>query len=723
MPKIKIKQHDVTDCGAACLASICRFYKLKLPIAKIRQYASTDIIGTNILGLVEAAKKLGFDAKGVRGDLDSLSQIPKPAIAHIVTEGQLQHYVVIYDVTKTSIRYMDPGDGKIHKKKLEEFKKLWTGVLVILLPSESFSKRDETISIYKRFWFLLRPHKYILYQALVGAIIYTLLGFSTSIFIQKLTDYVLVSGNTKLLNLMGVIMIILLILQIVVGVIKDIFIIKTGQQIDARLILGYYKHLLTLPQQFFDRMRVGEIISRINDAVKIRTLINDVSLNITVNALILTFSMALMYLYYWKLALVVTAILPLYFGIYYISNRLNKQTERKVMVNAAKLESQLVESLNSIGTIKRFGLEDFANIKTESAFIKVLRNTFKSALNSVFSNNSTTFISSLFTIILLWAGAYYVINREITAGELMSFYAIMGYFTKPVASLVEANKQIQNAIIASDRLFEIMDLEREQTGNKVILKKESIGNIKFNNVYFNYGTRADIFKGFNLTIEKNKVTAIIGSSGSGKTTLISLLQNIYAIQDGNITIGNLNIKYIDNTSLRELVSVVPQKIDLFAGTITENIGVGQYVPDEERIIEICKSIGVLEFIEKLPEGFDTYLGENGANLSGGQKQRIAIARALYVNPEILVLDEATSSLDSSSENYIQNTIQKLKDSGKTVIVIAHRLSTIVDSDTIVVLDDGAVVETGTHKELYDQKGAYHEFWQEQLPRVYAEVEC
>ncbi len=653
----------------------------------------------------------------MRGDFDSLFKIPKPAIAHIIVKKQLQHYVVIYEVTKSYIKIMDPGTGKFHKKTHEEFKEEWTGVLVLLLPDESFVPKNEKVSVLKRFWFLLKPHKYILIQAFIGAVIYTLLGFSMAIYIEKITDFVLVGDNVKLLNLLSVIVLILLVLQVFIGIFKDIFLIKTGQQIDARLILGYYKHLLKLPQQFFDTMRVGEIISRINDAVKIRTFINGVSLSLAVNVLIVLFSFGIMFTYYWKLALIMLLIIPLYIIIYSVVNKLNKKTERKIMEKAADLESQLVESLNSVGTIKRFGLEDFANIKTETRFISLLNTGYKSALNSVFSATSSSTLSHLFTIILLWAGSYFVIDREITPGELMSFYAIIGYFTKPIASLVDANKHIQNALIAADRLFEIMDLEREETENKFKLTAEKIGDIKFKNVSFRYGTRVEVFDGFNLKIDKGSITAIVGESGSGKSTLISLLQNMYPLQKGTISIGDFDLQYIENNSLRQLVSVVPQKIDLFAGNVTENIAVGEFQPNMELVLEICKNIGIHDFIETLPNGFNTYLGENGASLSGGQKQRIAIARALYKKPEILVLDEATSSLDSTSENYIQRTIKSLREQQKTIILIAHRLSTVINADKIIVLENGKVLEQGTHKELYNKKEHYFGLWQQQIPVI------
>jgi len=552
-------------------------------------------------------------------------------------------------------------------------------------------------------------------QSLMGAILYTVLGLSTSIYIQKITDYVLVDRNLKLLNLLSVTMVVILVMQLFIGAAKSIFVLRTGQQIDLRLILGYYKHLLTLPQRFFDTMRVGEIISRINDAVKIRAFINETAISLLVNLFIVFFSFALMFLYSWKLALTILTVIPLYGAIYYITNRLNSKRERKLMENAAELESHLVESLNSVRTIKEFGLEDYSNLKTELRFVELLRTVYKSGLNAIFAGSSTEFLSRIYTIILLWVGCFFVVDNTITPGELLSFYAILGYFTSPAASLIGMNKSIQNALIAGDRLFEIMDLEVELEENKMDLTAEIAGEIIFSNISFSYGTRTDVFADFSFTIRKGQITAIIGESGSGKTTLVALIQKLYPLNDGSISIGGFNIAHISSGSLRNIVGMVPQKLDLFAGTVVANIAVGDFHPNIERILEICKSLGMLGFIEKLPGGLNAWIGENGATLSGGQKQRIAIARALYRYPEILVFDEATSSLDSESEFYVQETINRLKGEGKTIIIIAHRMSTVINADNIAVLENGKLIEEGHHRQLWDAKGKYYQMWQKQLP--------
>ncbi len=710
---ILVKQHDIKDCGAACLASVGAYYGNKMPIAKIRQICHTDTRGTNVLGMIQGLEKMGFNAKGVKGGMDALPDIPLPAIAHIVVNEQLHHFVVIYKVGKDKISVMDPAYGKIEEYTLEKFSQMWTGVLILLEPNEYFEQKDERTNIYNRFWNLVQPHKSVLIQALIGALVYTVLGLSTSIYIEKITDYVLIDGNTRLLNLLSIGMIVILIFQIFIGSMKSILVLQTGQKMDKHLILGYYKHLLKLPQRFFDTMKVGEIISRVNDAVKIRAFINDVAIQIFVNVFIVIFSFALMFTYYWKLALIIALVIPFYLIIYWITNQLNKKVERRLMEESAELESHLVESLNSVRTIKQFGIETFANNKTDNRFSTLLKTIYKSVLNALFSGNSSEFLSRIFTIVLLWVGAGYVIDREITPGELLSFYALVGYFTSPVSQLIGMNKTVQNALIASDRLFEIMDLEREETSEKLDLTPENIGNIQFIDVSFSYGSRVDVFEDFSCEIEKGKTTAIVGESGSGKTTLASLLQNLYPLKGGKILIGDYDVQYISNYSLRNMVSVVPQQIDLFSGNVIENIALGEDVPNIQRIIDITKSLGILEFIEKLPNGFQTYLGENGSQLSGGQRQRIAIARALYKNPEILILDEATSSLDTASEQTIQKTLNEFKAQGKTMIVIAHRLSTIAHADNILVMKEGKVVEQGTHRELLAQNSIYKAMWEKQ----------
>lgn len=710
---VKVKQRDITDCGAACLASVAAWYKLKLPVARIRQMAGTDKKGTNILGLVEAAEKMGFLARGVRGEWESIFKIPKPAIAHVIVKETLHHFVVLSNSTDSYIEIMDPADGEFHRISHEEFKKQWTGVLVLLAPGEKFSVKNEKISATSRMWRLIKPVKGTLIQSLTGAFVFSVLGLSMSIYVGKVVDNVLPGENLNLLNLLGITMLIIILIRMFLSFFQSLFVLKTGQKIDATLILGYYHHLLKLPQTFFDNMRTGEIISRISDAVKIRVFVNDVLINLILNIFILGVSFLLMFTFFWKLALIIVFVVPIYAGIYYISDRLNRKIQRHVMERAADLESQLVESLNSAATIKIFGLEEFSNLRTETRFVSLLEVIYKSGLNGIFSSNSTCFVSQIITVIVLWAGAGYAIDLRITPGELLSFYSVVGYFTGPVTSIIGFNRTLQDAKIASDRLFEIFDLEIEDTAESFEIKPEMTGDIHFENIKFRYGTRVEVFDSLSLTIKKGEITAIVGESGSGKTTLISILQKLYPLQAGSMRIGNYDLSHISSHSLRKLIAVVPQKIDLFAGNVLENIALGEFDPDMEKIIAVCEKLGMTKFIEQLPNGFNTYLGENGTSLSGGQRQRIAIARALYRNPEILILDEATSSLDSSAESFVLNTLEILRSLNKTVIVIAHRLSTISMARRVIVLDRGKVIQDGSFTDLINIEGPFHQMWKHQ----------
>lgn len=707
---IKSRQRDLTDCGAACLASIAAFYKVRLPISRIRQYACTDKKGTNILGLIEAADKMGFLAKGVRGDWESIFKIPKPAIAHIIKRKTLSHFVVIVKVTERYLKIMDPGDGNIHKVPHAEFKEEWTGVLVLITPGEKFSVRNEKVPILLRLWQLMKPNLGILLQALIGALAFSILGLSMSLYVGRLVDHVIPGGNMNLLNLLGVAMLIIILFRVLLNLFQSLFVLRTGQRIDGSLILGYYQHLLKLPHSFFDNMRTGEIISRIGDAVKIRVFVNDVSINLILNTFILIVSFVLMFTFFWKLALIMLIVVPFYSLVYFISNSLNRKAQRKVMECAADLEAQLVESLNSAGTIKRFSLEEFANFKTETKFVDLLGTIYKSGLNSIFSSSSSSFITQLITLLVLWIGTGFVIRTQITPGELLSFYTVVGYFTGPVTGIIGFNRTLQDAKIAADRLFEIFDLEIDKDAGKIELQPAMVDDITYENVKFRYGTRVEVFDSLSFTIKKGEITAIVGESGSGKSTIVSLMQNLYPLQNGIIRIGRYDLNNFTNTSIRKVISVVPQKIDLFAGNVIDNIAAGELNPDIDKVLRVCAKLGMSKFIETLPMGFRTYLGENGATLSIGQKQRIAIARALYRDPEVLILDEATSSLDGVAEMFVQNVLKLLRNEGKTLIVIAHRLSTINLADKIIVIDKGNVVQNGTFSELAVAEGYFRKMW-------------
>ncbi|HET7321033.1 MAG TPA: peptidase domain-containing ABC transporter, partial [Longimicrobiaceae bacterium] len=710
----RVRQHDVTDCGAACLYSVARRYGLTAPIARIRQLAFTDQKGTNLLGMIEAATRLGFTAKGVKGPPEALDQIPLPAIAHVIVGGQLHHYVVIYAASTRRVTVMDPADGRVHRRARAEFLTEWTGVLLLLAPGAEFQPGQTEVGTAARFSALAHPHRAVLLQALVGAIAYTVLGLSNAVYVQKIVDRVIVDGNRNLLNLLSVAMLAVVAAEVYLGYAKGLLTLRTGQRMDAALILGYYRHLLHLPQRFFDTMRVGEVISRVNDAVKIRVFINNALLGLVVDVLVVVFSLALMLAYSWKLALVVVTTVPAYGAVFWVANRFNRRNQRRLMERSADLEAQLVESLGAAATLKRFGVEEMARLRTESRLVGLLRPVYRAGRMGLAAGGATELVSRGSTVALLWIGTGFVLARGLTPGELMSFYALVGYLTGPVTGLIGANQTVQDALIAADRLFEILDLECEPAGEGISLTPAMAGDIHFRDVRFRYGTRTEVFQGLNLRIVGGKITAVVGESGSGKSTLGALLQGLYPLDGGSIQIGGHDVRHVTRASLRRVVGVVPQQVDVFSGTVTENIALGDPEPDHARLLALCAELGITEFVERLPLGFETQLGEHGATLSGGQGQRLTIARALYRAPAVLVLDEATSALDAVAERFVQRTLQRFRAEGKTVVLIAHRLSSVMSADRIIVLGEGRVVEEGTHRELLQREGRYYRLWNHQF---------
>jgi ATP-binding cassette subfamily B protein len=664
------------------------YYGLKVPVARIRQEACTDREGTSMWGMIKVLEHFHFESKGLKGSPEHLSNLPLPCIAHIQHPDGMQHYVCIYKVDDRKLRVMDPADGQMRLWDRKEFEKKWSGAVIALVRGISSREAIPESGGKTRLVRLLYPVWKPVLQAMISALVFTILGLSTSLYIGKLTDYVFVSFNTGLLNLMSSVMVLIALLMIYLFFVRSVITLKTGQVIDNQLIASYYRHIFKLPQQFFSSMKTGEIISRISDAVKIRGFINDSIIGILVNAMIVVFSFTCMFFLNWRLALLMAGIIPLYLLLYLLYNNWNKSIERKVMEQSASFESQLVESLQSSAYIKQHGLKGKMQHITEEKLNKLLETVYRSGMNSIAVSGSTDLINRLFTIALLWAGSYFVISQTLTPGKLISFYALLGYFTGPVGNLIGANKTYQNALIAADRLFEIFQLDPEEAPGKPAFVPSDFGDIVFKNVCFSYGTRAPVINYLSLTIEARKVTLIKGTSGSGKSTVASLVQHLYTASSGSITINGYESRHFSLDSIRALMGVVPQHISFLSGSLMDNLAPDDRNPDIKRILDLLNGVGLIPLIESLPLGLNTRLTENGANFSGGERQRLAIVRALYRKPALLILDEATSSLDPESAYHVHRFLLELKACAQTMLLITHKQQNMALADHILVLDKG-----------------------------------
>ncbi|WP_035571005.1 peptidase domain-containing ABC transporter [Halonatronum saccharophilum] len=707
-----IKQHDITDCGAACLAMIAKHYDLKIPITQIREIAGTDKRGTNALGLIKAAEELGFSAKGVKAEPKHLmEEVPFPAIAHVIKDG-LMHYVVVYGANEEEVIVADPAEGMVYYKP-EDFYQIWSGVTILLTPTEEFQTGDETTGLFARFFGLILPHKRLLIEIFLSSILYTLMGLAGAFYFKYLIDTVLADGLVRNLHIVSTGIVILTILQVAMNAFRSHLLLYLSQKIDIALILNYYQHVLELPMSFFDSRKVGEILSRLNDASKIRDAISGATISVMLDTLMILVGGIILYIQSSTLFWVSAVIIPFYIAVVWSFNKPFRRIHRKEMEEAADVQSYLVESVSGVATIKAFNAEREANLETESRFIKFIKSIFKAIFMRNVQSSLQTVLTSVSELVILWIGGLLVIRGELSIGQLITFNALLAYFYEPIQNLINLQPQLQEAFVASDRLGEILDLEVEKEKESQKIKPDKLkGEIEIKDLHFRYGTRKKVLEDIGIDIKPGEKVALVGESGSGKTTLSKLLLKYYLPTEGEILIDGYNIKDLSLESLRANIGYVPQDIFLFSGSVRENIAFGLKNVSMDEIVDAAKKAQAHQFINELPLRYDTLVGERGSNLSGGQKQRIAIARAILKNPDILVLDEATSNLDTATERAIHNTVEDISQ-GITTIIIAHRLSTIMQCDKIVVLEKGKILELGSHKELIKKKGKYYNLWQGQ----------
>lgn len=715
-----VKQHDITDCGAACLATIAKQNGYQIGITAIREAAGTDKQGTNAYGVIKAAEQLGFRAKGVKGNREAFfSEFPLPCIAHVIVEGNLMHYVVVHKITKKQIIIADPAEG-IVKLTPEQFfgdnheenkppKYQWTGVLLLLEKSETFKKGNETKGLFSRFFYLLLPQKKLIFHIFIASLIYTVLGILGAFYFKALVDDVLPDGLSKTLATLSIGVILLNVFKVLLEAFRSHLLLYLSQKLDIALLLGYYHHVIELPMNFFGTRKVGEIISRFNDAGNVRDAISGATLTIMIDTVMAAAGAVILYTQNPGMFGITIIIVVLYMVIVAVFHKWYEKLNRKQMEDNAELTSYLVESLNGIQTIKAYNAERKANLETEGKFIRLLKSIFHLSLISNVQSSLKVFVELVGGVCILWAGGVSVINGKMTIGSLITFNSLLVYFLDPVKNLINLQPQLQTAVVAADRLGEILDLEAEKSQNEYKkLSPDSIaGDIEIKDVNFRYGTRNLVLENINVCIKKGEKVAFVGESGSGKTTLSKLLLHMYTVESGEILINGNNIEDIQIEKLREKIAYIPQETFLFSGSILENLSLGMDCVDMNEIIEASKMAQAHEFINNLPLRYETRLEENGANLSGGQRQRLAIARAMLKKPDILILDEATSNLDSITERALDRTIQEFAQD-MTTIFIAHRLSTIKNCDRIFVMEKGRIIESGTHEGLRQLGGKYAE---------------
>lgn len=710
-----ILQNDEKDCGPACLAAIFRKYGLKVSIAKIRDIAGTDRQGTSAYGLVNVIEHYGFQQKVVEADKEILNQkFPLPAIAHVVIDNSLLHYVVITKIKGDTVVVSDPAKGIVKYKK-EDFLKIWTNVLILIAPTKDAQKGNKRKSTLSSFFRLLISQKWLLLKIFIFSMILTSIGIITSFYYQIIMDSIVPSSSLEMLNYVSVITLSLFLVQIGMNFLRGFLIAKLEQNIDIPIMLGYYNHALILPMKFYSMRDTGEIISRFNDASRIRDIVSEASLTIMMDTIMAVVGAVVLFNSNRLLFLISVVMLILYGFIVFIYNKPIKKINRKTMEMNSKVTSQFVETINGIETIKAFNQENNEKQKTDKLYKKFLKKVFNGNILFLSQQTVTMFVAIVGELVILWFGAAYVIKGELTMGELITFNALLAYFIEPIKNLINLQPSIQTAVVAADRLGEILDImpEYDDKSEKVVNNKINFDKLIISKLDFRYGTRDLVLKDINLEIYRGEKIAFVGESGSGKTTLAKLLIRLYEQEKGSIKFDSLDLREFPINQIRNNISYISQDTFLFSGTIKENMLFGNPNASNDDISQVCKMCDLEDYINTLPLKYNTRIEENGKNLSGGQKQRFAIARALLSNPKILIMDETTSNLDYITERSIEKTIKRFS-KDMTTIIIAHRLSTIKDCDKIFVFKSGKIIESGKHEILLKQEGYYYQLWNGQF---------
>ncbi|MBI3723545.1 peptidase domain-containing ABC transporter, partial [bacterium] len=681
-----IKQHDPNDCGPAVLATVAKFYGLPIGIGRVRDVCRTDAAGTNVLGLMKGAETLGFASKAAKGTYDVLKKCPLPLIAHVLDEipgfvslGKMGHFYCVFKVTDTYVEVADPARGP-RRLPRGEFEEKWTGKLLLLVPTPKLGGVTPSVPSYRRFLGLLAGRWSLFVEAIIAAILFAALGLGTSFYVQQLVDSVLLHGRLRLLHLASAGVLLLAVFRVGFHVIERYLLVHLSQKIDVSLTMEYYQHILGLPLSFFEARRTGEILARLNDAHKVRQALSGTILSSVVDAFFVVVAGGVMFVYDWRLALVTLGIVPAFLLIVFGHRGAIRKEQRTAMENAADLQAHLVEVVAGAGAVKAARAEDHVREGAERRLVLMVRTVFRLAMLGVSTDSLSMLLTTAGSIIVLWYGGVLVIRGEISVGQLLFFNSLLGHLLEPLSRLANANVELEDAIIAADRVGQILELAPEEPpGAERLRPKEMRGELVLDNLKFRYGYREWVLDGVTIEMPAGKTIALVGRSGSGKTTIAKLAARFYDPTEGRMLLDGHDLRDIELGWYRKRIGVVDQECVVFSASVKDNIRLGRPEASFDEVVAAAKAAGAHEFIEKLPERYETLVGERGSNLSGGQRQRLAIARAILGNPKILILDEATSHLDSETERAVQRTLREVTRE-RTTIIIAHRLSTVMLAD-------------------------------------------
>lgn len=717
------RQLDYRDCGPTCLRMIAKFHGKTFSREFLRDKAGITRMGVTMAGIADAAEAIEMHTLGMRIDLNSLvNEAPIP----FIVPWRQKHFVVVHKTTKDKIYVADPAKGLLEYDH-QDFLDAWTtaqdktGFVLLFEPNPNFFELKEDKTKTKSFGFLwsyLKPYKKLINQLLVGFMIGIIIQFFVPFLMQSVVDVGVNNQDFSFIYLVLIAQLVLFISQTLVSIFREWLLLHLTGRFNIKMVSDFLFKMLKLPVNFFDTRNTGEYLQRIHDHERIQDFVSSSSFNMLYSVvLFLVFNFVLAF-YNFKIFIFFLIGSVAYIGwtLFFLKKRAELDFKRFDQQSAS--QTSLVQIIDGVREIKINNSQRKNRWKWEQVQISLFKISMNSLKLAQYQSIGSNFINELKNIFITFLSASAVVNGEITLGMMLSIQYIVGQLNLPLSNFISFIQLWQDAKISLERLWQVHSKDDEDIAelNKAKELPEN-KSIHIKNLSFQYGSKSSqmVLKNISFEIPQGKTTAIVGASGSGKTTLIKLLLKFYEPTEGTILIGNTNLKDINNDYWRMNCGAVLQETFIFNDTIAGNISESEQneIMDRDKLKNAVYISNIEDFVERLPNKLNTELGASGIRLSGGQEQRLMIARAVYKNPEFVFFDEATSSLDANNEKVIMEKLNSFLNK-KTSVIVAHRLSTVRNADTIIVLDDGEVVEQGNHEQLTMLKGRYYDLVKNQL---------